>query len=566
MKIIYAISMSLFIVAVWFTPYKAYAQLPDNAQIGADRIEEQLPENLREPLLPSTMGIPLIEGLPEQEVLEPSESAATFRVVNIIVLHNTVFENSVIHEQVKGAIGEAVTLNDLRTAAVNITNLYRKEGYPFSKAFIPKQTLEDDTVIIDVIEGYIGEVEYRGFEVSENSAIHRYAKVLLDKRPVKKEDLERYVLLVNDLQGIQAKAIMSLVKGRPGAVKLILLIDRKMHEAGVSFNNRGSASLGPIQGSAYYKLNDLLGFNEQSSLIYLITPENNELRYVALSQSWPIGSDGAKVSYSFRRSDSNPGSEASVFEIESESNAFNVSLSYPVIRTRERNLTAEVLLDARSSATESFDAEIIDDDLRYVRAKASFNQVHHSGISGIEVTASKGVDIFDATPDNFIMASRFGGSSTASKLQADIYRRQIITDELSLTAKATGQWAFEPLLSAELFGLGGSEYGRAADFSTITGDNGFAASAELSYKIPYDSEYVDQVSVFGFIDGGQAYDETNLIGKNWQGLYTYGTGVDIGIYKFLNARLEIAKPLKIEAPDRDYNVRGFGTVGMKVGL
>ena len=547
-------------------PQRGYAQVPDTTQIGADRVEERLPEDLLNPSIPSATTIPLIEGIPEQGPLVPDTSGVTFRVDNIIVQGNTVFDNDVIHYQIRSGIGDNISLTDLRQVAMNLTTLYRQEGYAFSSAYVPQQTLENNTVTIQVIEGYVGEVEYRGIDVPDGSIIQGYAKSLTEMRPVKTRDLERYVLLINDLQGIQAKAIMSLIKDRPGVVKLILLLDETRNQAGLSLNNRGSSALGPLQSSLFYKYNNLLGANDQTTFIYLTTPGNNELRFFSLGQDIPIGGDGARLFYSLRRSESKPGGQARSFDISSQSNSMVVGVTYPWIRTRRQNLTTEFNFDLRNSATESFDAEIIGDHLRYLRGGLDYSLVHNDGITDLNLKLSKGLDILDATKSDSLTISRIGAYSDASKLQGDIKRLQPLTDSTNLILKATGQWAFKPVLSAELFGIGGSEYGRAFDFSTVTGDNGYAASAEVNYKIPYQSDAIDRINVYGFIDGGQAYDKTNLAGDSWQGLSTFGGGADVSVYKFFNARFEVAKPLSVDVQntDYDYNPEVYGSLFVKV--
>lgn len=539
-------------------------QIPDASRLGADRVEERLPEELLKPFQPSFKDIPLIEGIPEQGMVTPDKSGVTFKVDNIIVQGNTVFDNAVLHEQITNAIGEHVSLTDLRQAALNITDLYRQEGYAFSSAYIPQQTLENSTVIIQIIEGYIGEVEYRGIEVGEHSTIHAYAKSLMTHRPVKTEDLERYVLLINDLQGIQAKAIMSLVKDVPGAVKLILLMDEHHHQAGMITNNRGSEALGPWQSNLYYKYNNLLGANDQTTLLYLATPGSKQLRFFSVGQDIPVGGEGTRFFYAFRRSESQPGAEAKTFNITSQSNSVTVGISHPWIRERRQNLSTSLSFDVRNSGTQSFDSEIINDHLRHLRGEVNYNRVHGGGVSSVNTTLSQGLKIMHATPDNDLQMSRLGATSDAAKIQGEIRRIQPLSDDFTLTVKGNGQWAFQPVLSAELFGIGGSEYGRAFDFSALTGDNGYAASAEINYKVPLESEAVSALNVYSFIDGGRAYDDINLIGDNWQGLSTYGGGVDVLAYKLLNARMELAKPITISTEDKDYNLKAYGSVGVKM--
>lgn len=532
-------------------------------QFDPARVEEQVPTDFIQSKKRFRQEIPLLEGLPNKETVEKDSSGISFKVDHIVVNNNTVFSESQIRSNLQGAIGDDITLTDLRQAAANITNMYRDAGYPFSRAFIPRQTLENNVVYIEILEGYVGDVELRGVSAENHPAIKLYAEELKKKRPVKQTDLERYTLLVNDLFGIQAKTVLSLMENDPGAVQVIFLIDEVKNETGAFINNRGSHALGPYQATAYYNLNNLLGQNEQTNLIYLTTPGTSELRYMSLSQSWPIGPYGTRISYSLRRSDSEPGKEAKLFDIKGYSNSAEVSVSHPWVRSREQNLSTTFSLDARNSKTESFGTEIIDDKLRHVRLGTSYNLIHWGGLTSIDATISKGLGIFDYTKKGDLMASRLGASADSSKLQAHIKRYQPLFENAALTVRASGQWAFHPLLSSELFGIGGTDYGRAFDFSAITGDSGYAASAELSYAIPTGLKDINNLSVYSFIDGGNVYDEASLVGDNWKGLYSTGIGLDISTHNILNARLELARPIKIDADLEDDGLQAYGSVGVR---
>lgn len=532
-------------------------------QFDPARVEEQIPTDFIQSKKRFRQEIPLLEGLPSKETVTQDASGISFKVQHIVVNNNTVFSEEKIRPHLNNAIGEAVTLTDLRQAAANITNMYREAGYPFSRAFIPRQTLENDVVYIEILEGYVGDVELRGISSEDHPSIRLYAEELKKKRPVKQADLERYTLLINDLFGIQAKTVLSLMEEDPGAIQVVFLVDETKNEAGAFVNNRGSHALGPLQATAYYNLNNLLGQNEQTNLIYLTTPGTSELRYMSFAQSWPIGPYGARISYSLRRSDSEPGKEAKLFDIKGHSNSAEVSIFHPWIRSREQNLSTTLSFDARNSKTESFDTSIIDDKLRYARLGAAYNLIHWGGLTSIDATISKGLGILDHTKEGDLMASRLGASADSSKIQAHIKRYQPLFENTALTVRASGQWAFNPLLSAELFGLGGTDYGRAFDFSTITGDSGYAASAELSYTIMTGLQDINNLSVYTFIDGGNVYDEAEIIGDNWKGLYSTGVGVDIATHNILNARIELARPVKIDADIKDEGLQAYGSVGLR---
>ena len=64
-------------------------------------------------------------------------------------------------------------------------------------------------------------------------------KHLTSPRPVNNADLERYLLLANDIPGVSAQAVLRRVSPEPGAVELVAKVARKPFSAQFQFDNRG---------------------------------------------------------------------------------------------------------------------------------------------------------------------------------------------------------------------------------------------------------------------------------------------------------------------------------------
>lgn len=541
------------------SPALAQSALPNSLDIS--RIEERLPSD-QDFTAQDSIEIPLIhkDSLQKKEV---SSAGPFFTVKKIVVKGSSVFEDGDLYELLKTGIGKKKSLTDLQNISIAITNRYREKGYVFSLAYVPQQRMKNNIITIQVIEGYIDDVEFRGLSIEQATRSHAYAKALKSKTPVKQNDLERYILLINDLYGLSAQAVLSLEQDKPGAVQLILLMDQNQYEFFSSVNNRGSNALGPLQNTSIFSLNDTLGLNEQTKFVYLTTLGSEELRYFSFGQSIPVGSAGTRLSYTFRRSDSKPGKQSADFDIESASNSVSFALFHPWLRSRKENLSTNLKLDIRNSSTESFDDEIIDDHLRYIRLNAKYSNTHSSGLSTLDITASKGLNAYDSTPDNSLKTSRVGAKASSSKIQASISRRQIINNDWSMRAKLSGQMAFNSLLSAELFGVGGSEFGRAFDFSSITGDHGYAGYVELIRAIRADKPYINKIDVYGVIDGGRTYNIAQPLNENWNGLSSTALGVKTRTFDHLYADFEVSKPLWTDAAGFDRDLQLNASMGFK---
>ena len=85
--------------------------------------------------------------------------------------------------------------------------------------------------------------------------LQRYADKLCSARPLKVADLERYLLLMNDVPGVQAQGIIVPAAVQGGNPDLLIRISRRNHDAAVGMSNRESKTLGTwrtdVEGDLY---------------------------------------------------------------------------------------------------------------------------------------------------------------------------------------------------------------------------------------------------------------------------------------------------------------------------
>ena len=79
--------------------------------------------------------------------------------------------------------------------------------------------------------------------------------------------------------------------------------------------------------------------------------------------------------------------------------------------------------------------------------------------------------------------SRIDGRAVFTKVTLDVSRYQGISNEWGVYVAAMGQYAANPLLSAEEFRVGGARFGRAYNPSEISGDDGAALLAEREEEL-----------------------------------------------------------------------------------
>jgi len=133
---------------------------------------------------------------------------------------------------------------------------------------------------------------------------------------------------------------------------------------------------------------------------------------------------------------------------------------------------------------------------------------------------------------------------------------------VSLRLGGQAQASLDPLLSAEEFLVGGSQFDRGYDFGEISGENGVAGSAELRFGRDRDSKFVTSYEVYGFVDGGALRNRNTASESRTQTLASTGGGFRLGIFTNTQASFEVAKPLDRQVETTgDRDLRFFFAIG-----
>lgn len=469
-----------------------------------------------------------------------------FVLKNVSVEGATAFSQEDLKSTYSDMVGKEVTLLDAQAIVKRITDKYRSNEYVLSQAIVPPQEIKDGTLKIRVIEGYISEVIIEG-EVKDKyrNIIQGYGEQIKKQRPITTSDLERYLLLMDDLPGATAKGLVRPSATQFGAAELVVNMSHKMFEASYTLDNRGSKFVGPNQHSLVVVGNSLLGMYDRTLLRAITTSPTEELRFFDLQHEQQIGNEGTRASFTVSHSHSEPGDSLKVLDIRSDSMFFQAKVLHPFERSRQENLVGRAQFDVRNSSTDVFAVVNLNKDrLRVLRAGGSYDFADKlMGVNLFDLEVSQGFNIFNAT-DHGSNRSRTDGSSNFTKVNADIARTQALPRNFSIYTAASAQYAFQNLLAAEQFSLGGVNYGRAYDPSEISGDQGIAGKIELRYGQALNDHYVNSYQVYTFYDVGRVWvRNAGPAANDNTSLASAGIGLRTNFSEHLSGNVEWAVPL-----------------------
>lgn len=536
----------------------AVAVAPTSIQssIEPSRTEQRYRQDAR----PALFAQPVVSEQPEVAA-QPENAAVSFMLNSVKVDGSTVFSVDQLQGVAAEYVGKNVTLATLKTIAAKITAQYRNQGYILSKAIVPPQNVQGGAVTIQVVEGYIEDVVYQGAEQQNQSVLQGFAEKIKASRPLKNADLERYLLLMDDMVGIKARGVLSASPEASGASVLTVALDYKQIEGDVSVDNRGSRFLGMWEGGVNVAANSLLGQSEQMRARTIHSLEFEELHYYEAAYQHPFGAEGTVVRAQSSYTETNPGAALEPFDIQGENVAFSIEALHPFLRTRQENLYAGGGFRYRDANTDALSTELYDDHIRAVYANLAYDMLDgFDAVNRLDVELSQGLDFMGANDasDNI---SRSNGENVYTKAFAQYTRLQPLDEHYSWYVGVTGQVSSEPLLASEEFTVGGINYGSGYDPAELSGDHGFAARAEYRYSDNLPEQYGSIYQLYAFYDGGKIYNEDALLGEAKQAsLVSAGVGTRMSLVNGMSLTAEVAKPLSsdvVAEGTHGDSVRGF---------
>jgi len=510
----YKTNRSLFLGALLATTFLigtgVQAQVPDARFTTAapERAEERF---RRKEIMPDQIPSVEIQRAPLAATPAGAQNVR-FTLKSVEVAGATIYAPNELTRFYQDKVGTTVSLADIYALANTLTRKYRDDGYLLSQVTVPPQTIASGIVRLKAVEGFVDKISVEGtanVTADELELIRGYAnRINAKKGPVNAAQLERGMLLINDLPGVKARGILSPSR-TTGASDLQIIADRDFFDGQASVDNFGTRYLGATQIGGAAAFNSMaFGNNEKITLQAVVAPRTFgalELAYVGASYFQPLLANGLTLELTMNRTMTKPGYTLQRFDVRGISQFAAATLNYPVIRTRTTNLSGHATFDQRDVTSKTNVDPKRADHIRALRLGGRFetlDMLMGPAFNSVDLEIAKGLDIFGASARGDTRLSRPDGLPGFAKLNAEIQRLQSVIDRVNLLLAIKGQMTSSALLSSEQFGVGGNVYGRGYDSSEITGDRGFSTKAELQWSAPYKVNLLENYQLYAFWDAG----------------------------------------------------------------
>ena len=450
-----------------------------------ENLQPSLPQELER--FEAERPLPALTGIGDQTV--------TVREVRFTGATDLVDEAD-LQDVVAEAIGRSLDFNGLQALAERVTRELKAQGWILARAYLPEQDVTEGVITIGIIPGRldtqgrafrIEAVGERALRIDPERLGRTLTELVPAGEPVRTADINRAVLLINDLPGITAAARLEPGEA-PGSSHVLLSVEEGPLWGGIArASNSGNRSTGRNRVNASALLSNPTGRGEQ----YRVSgTETKGMDYLSLDYAQPLGYNGLTGSLHYARLhyDIVEG-EGRDSGISGDATVYRAGLEYPVLRSRRTNFTIGFDLE-REALDDRVETDPISD--RRVETAALPLAFDHrdswlgGGRTDALVTPVYGhLDLSGFQRQARDDAASFRRAGHFGRVAYQFSRLQALGDSpFTFHGEWRGQWASKNLDSSQRFQPAGPYGVRAYPSGEAGSDEGNLLRAELRYSLP----------------------------------------------------------------------------------
>ncbi len=411
-----------------------------------------------------------------EERAEPVDSTP-FRLNQLVLSGNRSIALDELLKLAEGLRGRDVTLAELGALSQRITALYRSQGYPLARAVVPAQTIRDGVVRIEIYEATLGRVKLTNRTALRDDAILSQTAALEPGKTISDADLERSLLLVSDIAGIQYQAVLTPGDAVGSSDLGLQVTPGKAYDATAGLDNAGNAATGRVRAIGAVAWFNPLGSGDAVNLNLMSS--GKDMAYLRVAGEGLLPGAGAR--WGAAVSELNYTLGGALAGLQGHGNAGQVSAwaRYALVRSVARSTQLQAQFD-RLSLNDALDASGVHNNrsIDVLTGEVSDSLRGDGSVSWWTLVLSSGRLKFNngAAQDADAASARTLGSFFKADLNANHLRS--LGGQRSLLLSATAQTATKNLDSSQKLQLGGANLLRAYDTGAVSADAGYALSAE----------------------------------------------------------------------------------------
>jgi hemolysin activation/secretion protein len=490
----------------------------------------------------------------------PGDSPQTITVERFEITGSTVFKTEDFTKITAPFTQRPISLAELFQVRDAITQLYIKQGYVTSGAYIPPQKLERGVVEIRILEGQLEGIKVTGTRRLRQSYIRSRLKLAAGPPLNRDRLLEKLQLLQLDplIENISAELSAGT---RPGSSLLEVKIkESRTFHLQLTLDNGRSPSVGTMRRKIQLNQANVLGFGDGVTVAYTNTDGSNALDF---NYAVPVNARNGTVEFSYGTSFNQVIERPfSALDIESRASYYELTFRQPLLQSPTQEFALGLTAGLRESQAtlfegqQPFPASGADADGRTriwaIRFFQEWTRRSTRQVLALRSQVNFGLGVFNATVNDLPPDSQF--ISWRGQVQ---WVRLVAPDTLFIV-RGDIQLTNRPLVPLEQFGLGGIDSVRGYAQDRLLADNGAFISAEARIPVLRLRRINSLLFVTPFVDFGSVWNQNRGFSEDPNTIAGVGLGLRFQFSDRLTARFEWGLPLiSVSGEKRTWQENGF---------
>ncbi|HEV2333833.1 MAG TPA: ShlB/FhaC/HecB family hemolysin secretion/activation protein [Gammaproteobacteria bacterium] len=475
---------------------------------------------------------------------------------------NSAIPASELQAQIAGYVGKSLTLAELYDAADVLTRYYRGKGYGLAYVSLPAQTLKGGTVKLLVVEGRVGKIAIQGNDHTRSAVFEKRATGLMSGDVYTDAAAERAVLLMNDLPGVQARAVLS-----PGAdygsSDVLFNVEETRMSGDASVDDYGRSVIGRWRINAEANINSLTGSGDQLNA-GITHSDGDRLNFGKLAYALPVGPAGGTLTTSYNRAEYHgiftaAGAVGPGLPFSGSTENAVMSWQYPSTRSSSRSFYWNMGLNWDNSRSHEPGLNSLTTNILLLQIGTFYTRQFEdqSSLNMSWTLWTNGKHYDHGAGLNNVSRER-GRTELDTSYQLPFAGDWYWVDQLNLSYSAN------TLTDADKFNLGGPGSVLGYQSAEERGDSGYFVSTEMERQFSWGPYWP---LVWGvFLDNGKVWDKAGTVGLTGDSSRGISSGgLDLQLLPSadgLNARLQWAYPIGRRPSDGDKGGHIWFTLGM----
>ena len=469
-------------------------------------------------------------------------------VENIEVAPSLILTENEIKSIIDDYTQSNLSFDKLQEIVNKINELYVEKGYVTARAYLPEQTIENETVRIELLEGRVGDVSVENNKWTRTEYIKD--RLYLQKGKVfNLQKLEQDLMIFNRYNdNVELCGNLEPGKSKMGTTDINVTVrERLPFHLTALMDNAGRTTIGKYRGGLMLQDDSLFGFRDKLTIgayanKYSVTP--------FADYNFPINKKDGRIGFSFSSSNSKIGhGPYRSFNIKSRSQNYSLYYTQPIYRKPWTELSSTTSIAYKRAVT-SFDGyDLYKNEVTTAQTGLNFRYDTKRGIWYLSQNVSYSFPIFDHNSnylkfDGSILRLHDFGHGFVGTLRGNY---QVIPDKRIV-----------PYIDQMI--AGGAATVRGYSEGLLIGRSGYIISTELMFPlgpryikgrkdkdkiIPFTGNYLkgfvfaDHAGIFpykGSGNGSQGYDQHDF-------LMSLGFGFRINLPKDIYLRISWGFPV-----------------------